>query len=512
MHLQNNNTSTLFRSGGLALLAAALTAVSCYSAKDSTDASSLDSAAPERTDLPPPDLPPPDQPRPDLTPDRAPDQMPPDIHAPDTRPPDVKAPDKGVDGLVPDAAPYTCGDGTCDHKKGETVVSCKSECGWKQVASIVHTTCALRNDGTIWCWGSDSYGALGDGGMVQTGSTSTSLVNVGSLSNQATALAGGSNAFCAIKSDKTVWCWGLNNSGQLGDGKTHGSCAGGDCSSQPVQVALASTVVPNAVTCGNGGSCVVSTNNEAYCWGGNKFGRFGIAPSSKATFTTPQKVGSGVSFVAFTGEVMFLINKDQSVWVSGENIYGGLGTGEARAVKQYTFKQLTSMNGKVAQMFGLNSTFCYLDKGGVVRCWGYNGYGQLGVGSWTGPKKLTGGDGYADTPQLVTGATAVSSLRVNGWGSSGCIDSKGDAWAWGHNTYGNLGIGKTGPTQCWNTAETCSLKPQKIAVPQGTQVVYLSARHAIDAKGNLWGWGYNDHGQVGDGTKVMRVTPVKVKY
>ena len=108
--------------------------------------------------------------------------------------------------------------------------------GVKAIAAGTFDTCAIKSDDTLWCWGSNEFGNLGDG--TTTGSLVPVEVPIGSVS----AVAMGFDHACAIKTDGTLWCWGRNDGGQLGDGTTNGSaCSFTVCRPSPVQVAALGT-------------------------------------------------------------------------------------------------------------------------------------------------------------------------------------------------------------------------------------------------------------------------------
>lgn len=133
-----------------------------------------------------------------------------------------------------------------------------------------------------------------------------------------------------------------------------------------------------------------------------------------------------------------------------------------------------------------------LTSDGKIKAWGYNAYGQLGNGTTTN----------STTPVQVIGITGVTTITAGGYHSL-ALTSDGKVWAWGHNTYGQLGNGTT----------THSSVPVQVTGITGTVIaVAAGAYHslALTSDGKVWSWGYNDHGQLGNGTTTSSTTPVEV--
>ena len=242
-------------------------------------------------------------------------------------------------------------------------------------------TCALLKAGNVKCWGFNNSGVLGNG----TTTTKTKPASVTGLSGVA-AISTGDQDTCALLKNGTVKCWGYNGDGELGTGITNGpqSCSAGDistaCSTTPVTVPGLSGVA--AVNVGNNDTCALLKNGTVECWGSNNNGELGNGTTQASL--TPVKV-KGLSTVT------------------------ALSSG------------------------GVNGNYtCALLQAGAVKCWGYNGEGELGNGTTAS----------ALTPVGVAGLGGATSITTGG--RHACAETKNAvAKCWGENIYGQLGNGTT---------------------------------------------------------------------
>ena len=182
-------------------------------------------------------------------------------------------------------------------------------------------TCAVKQDGSLWCWGDNSYGQLGDG------TTAPKNTPVQIISSGVNSVSLGDEHTCAVKTDSSLWCWGRNSSGQLGDG-TNGtddcdsSIQGNDCNKSPVPI----TTGVNSVSLGGYHTCAVKTDSSIWCWGYNYYGQLGDGTYSNSN-TPVQIMSSGVSAVSLGGYHTCAVKQDGSLWCWGRNEYGQLGDG-----------------------------------------------------------------------------------------------------------------------------------------------------------------------------------------
>ena len=179
------------------------------------------------------------------------------------------------------------------------------------IAGGANHTLALKSDGTVWAWGSNFHGQLGDGSNTDR----TTPVQVSGLSD-VTAIAGGGDHAIALKSDGTVWAWGFNFYGQLGDGSNTDRTT-------PVQVSGLSDVT--AIAGGYEHTIALESNGTVWTWGLNDHGQLGDGTTTIRTTPLPVSGLRGVTTIAGGYEHTIALKSDGTVWAWGYNLYGELG-------------------------------------------------------------------------------------------------------------------------------------------------------------------------------------------
>lgn len=350
----------------------------------------------------------------------------------------------------------------------------------KSIAAGQNHTCAVTTQGAAKCWGTSEYGQVGSG---STASRVYAPEQVFGLTSGVTNIAAGMSHTCAVTSQGSVWCWGNNLTGRLGDGTTIQR-------TRPVQVIGVQDAVSVAVSAYH--SCAVTQGGAAQCWGRGSNGQLGDG-STPAMSTTPvQVVGleSGVSAIAAGNAYTCAIAAGGAVKCWGVNSIGQLGDGST--TQSATPVQVVGLEAGATAIATNTLHACAIGAGGEAKCWGSNAYGRLGDGTVT--TQLT--------PVTVTNlGDTVIDVSV-GLSHSCAVTSGGAVKCWGQNQYGKLGNGTT--TDSRTPVQVLGLETAATSVAAGE-----SHTCATTESSKLLCWGDNFYGQLGDNTGNQSLTPVE---
>jgi alpha-tubulin suppressor-like RCC1 family protein len=494
---------------------------------------------------------------------------------------------------------------------------------WVDVATGGQHSCAIDSHGRLWCWGSNVLGQIGDGNGGPLATAKSSPVQVLSQSGALwKSVSAGSRHTCAIDSNEELWCWGDNESGQIGNGTTQLQLS-------PVRIAHALDKGWKSVSTISSHTCAIDIDLKLWCWGGNTYGQTGSSTTVGSNTTSPSpvihpggspwdRVETGYRHtcaIDLAGDVWCFgdsefgqaggieedepiqlvrvahpeqkvwidivvgafhscaIDDDDALWCWGDNRSGQIGDNETMVL---TPKQLgDSQHGWVRAAAGSNVT-CGIRSGGSIWCW--PGIGDVNKPSrvrlggkaalvstgmdhtcalkddgtlWCwGASRMPGEKKVLDpTPMQIPGSwkdvsvggghtcAVASDTALWCWGldafgqigdrkinnaaglslvsgkwesvSSGdshtcAVDTNSGLWCWGSNEFGQLGSGD----------QLSSDHPRNIDNPAGAGWVDVSAGYlhtcAVDDAGDIWCWGLNSDGQLGDGTFISRSAPVRV--
>jgi alpha-tubulin suppressor-like RCC1 family protein len=354
-----------------------------------------------------------------------------------------------------------------------------------QISAGGNHTCARKKDGTLWCWGSDQDGELGDGNVSVD---SPSPIEVSALGHDVADVVAGRNT-CARKTDGTLWCWGNNVLGQVGDGTRGGvTCGTQVCRSSPQQVVGSIGEAAANVGLSFSHTCAVGRDSSLWCWGDNSGEELGIGnvglgdcaapipgPSCEAS---PQQVtalgNNAVAVVAGTGQTCALL-LGGLVWC-----WGSTGNSSSLLLPP---TRVTSID-EVVQVASGGALNCALKQEGSVWCW------------------QTGGQ----VSRVDAIAKSAAEIAVSGDGIC-ARKSDGSVWCWGNNGKGQLGDGTTNSSNV--PVRVAALPAKAVQISAGDANVSHSC--ALLQDGSAWCWGSNEHGQLGDGTTNPTLTPVRVQ-
>lgn len=283
------------------------------------------------------------------------------------------------------------------------------------VAGGTHT-CGVTTNRTIKCWGDNSKGQLGD----QTTNDRLIPVDVVTL-NDVTAVAPGDFHTCALVTNGRVKCWGDNSGGQLGDGTQTDRLA-------PVDVSGLNNV--SALTAGKYHTCALTTSGGARCWGWNRNGQLGDGTTTeRLTPITVDGLTSGVSLLVAGNYHTCALMSNGGVKCWGWNSSGQVG--DNTTTDQTTPRNVTQLGNGVSSIALGNEHTCALMTNGSVNCWGNNGDGQLGTGTNTD----------ARTPVAVVGLSETGAALALGDYFTCVRTASGAVKCWGWNGDGQLGDG-----------------------------------------------------------------------
>jgi prepilin-type N-terminal cleavage/methylation domain-containing protein len=352
-------------------------------------------------------------------------------------------------------------------------------------------TCALDFEGAVWCWGKNSWNQLGIGA---TGDRHTpTKVADGAITGGNvgfSVISAGEYHACAIKAGE-AYCWGYNNTGQLGDGTKTTRNA-------PVKVvdgAMGNTGL-SAIDAGSAHTCAIKAG-EAYCWGGGTNGKLGDGTNTDRWTPVKVLVGAMPSTSSVdeigAGEDNTCVLRVGEAYCWGNALNGAVGNGFTTGVYSTPVKVSDALMGN-SGLSGLsvgNRSVCVL-KSGVAWCWGAGTASQItGSSHQDSPMEISGG---------AMGNSGITQISVGDFHS--CAVKGGEAYCWGRNSEGQLGDGTT-------TSRTSPVKVLAGAMGGTTEVSHVSAggitfgsesHSCVTRAAELYCFGYRGSGRIGDGS------------
>lgn len=338
-----------------------------------------------------------------------------------------------------------------------------------QISTGGYNTCALLDDATVECWGYNFAGSLGDN--LNEDSNVPYPIKPYNLSN-VVKISSGSTHQCALKGNGTVWCWGTNSFGELGDGSNY-------YAKKPQLVPGISGAIDIDVNYST--SCAILSDHSVKCWGLNVGKIFGDnSEKNLSPRTVPNLSNVKVLSLGRTFNCALLNNNDLQCW--GDNSIGQLGVGY---ISPENSTYIDAVVASDVKDFAIGSTnACYLDFESNYYCWGSNNYEQVGDDS--GRPVLS--------PKLILTGVKTIPENINYHQCVSMLDQTVKCWGWNpHDLLGiNSEVSSKGypvtATEVWEGAYT------------QIEVGYFHTCTLSERSGVVQCWGNNEHGQLGDGT------------
>lgn len=342
-------------------------------------------------------------------------------------------------------------------------------------------TCAVLSDGTLWCWGNNDSGQLGLGNTTNQ----SSPARVGSASNWRTVSAGSGKTTCAVNTSNELFCWGFNFSGQVGV-----SSATNPVTSPTKVTALGTSV--QSVSVGGTSVCAVTTTGGVMCWGSNSEGKVGKAIAVGSSTHTPVAVTnlSGVFTSVAVGDYgACALRNDKNAYCWGSDLWGQRGDDTAMTATDANPTLVAAGEAVSGLMAGPASNCLIIERNGAVRCWGQNESNYLSTtnGNLTTPVIASAApfSGNAGRGFSIGSNFACMLTNANGSVKCGGVDSITGVGATGRVTNAPSGSGHLAMTV--GNVHGCAIRSDR----------------------RLVCWGLNSYGQIGTGS-TGTATPATV--
>ncbi len=352
----------------------------------------------------------------------------------------------------------------------------------QKIAAGGQHSLAVCIDSTTQSWGYDFYGQLGDDAGLADKPTPVQVAGLTGI----IAISGGWGHSLALKSDGTVWAWGLDSYGALGNDAVF------EQQSKPVAVAGLTGII--AIASGEAHSLALDNTGKVWSWGDDKVGQLGDG-AALVKQSMPVRVVdlTGIIAIAAAESHSLALKKDGTVWSWGYDAGGQLGN-DAILANKPTPVRVAALTGITAISTGWWHSLA-LKNDGTVWAWGHDNYGQLGDNA-----DLEG----KPTPVRVAALKAITAVAAGG-GNGFALDTAGKVWSWGWDFFGQLGNNRS-----------LANKPMPVQVADLTGVTAIAggSYHSLAVKndGTLWTWGRDNFGQLGnDAILVNKPVPVQVR-
>lgn len=356
------------------------------------------------------------------------------------------------------------------------------------VAAFAPASAAGEGNPTVLSWGAGRTGQLGNGTMTDSLSpTSVTSLFRGDVDQISAGGTSSADSFVLARTDKTVKSWGHNSAGQLGNG-------GRD--NQPVPLTVPRLTDIKDIAAGGQHALALNTSGQVFSWGDNSYGQLGNNRTGDSR-SVPDRVQGmpKVKRISAGCDFSLALLENGKVYAWGRGIHGQLGNG-SRATSSVP-RQVLGLEDVVEIDAGCHHALA-LTADNTVKSWGYNLYGQLGNSS---TKSST-------VPVDVDWLEDVSSIEA-GAHHNYVMTSDSKVWGWGNNQYGQLlEADESFETNVSRTNRTAPVEIPRLA---GVQHLAAGARHGVAVTADdVFTWGHNGEGQLGNGTTVARYESVRI--
>lgn len=343
---------------------------------------------------------------------------------------------------------------------------------WKEISCGNNFTLGIKTDGTLWAWGRNNFGQLGNGNNTDQ----LTPIQIGNENNW-NIISAGSYHVLAIKNDGTLWAWGQNIYGQLGNNSTLNS-------NIPIQIGTDNNWFQ--ISSGGGHTLALKNNGTLWSWGLNSDGQLGHTSGIGAQI--PVQIGNSTDWYSISASRLtsFALKQDNTLWAWGNNDFGVLGDGTS--ISKSIPVQIGTNEWNKVSAGGFHTIA--IKTNGTLWAWGLNDYGQAGSVS---------GTNFTSPHQV--GSDSNWERVYAGEKHSYALKSDNSIRSWGYNFYGQLATGDV----------FLSYYPI-LSLATNCNKVSSGANHAslIKNDGSLWSWGNNSNGQLGDNTLVKKTSPINI--
>jgi alpha-tubulin suppressor-like RCC1 family protein len=355
---------------------------------------------------------------------------------------------------------------------------------FRQISAGQFHTCGVTSDNRAFCWGQNESGQLGNGSQ---DNDSVPVPVAGGL--QFIQVSAGVSFSCGVTATNRAYCWGINSFGQLGNGST---------SRSPTPVAVAGGLRFREVRAGSLHACGRTTIDEAYCWGNDTYGQLGDSSTLQRSLR-PVKVAGGHRFFSVTAGgfsdqgLSCGVTHTNRGYCWGYGAGGQIGDGKTLIRR---WPRLVTGDLHFTDLDAGTEHACAVGTDARAWCWGAgaNNFGQIGDGTFAGRPK----------PSPVVGGISFRRIEAGEFHSCG-VATSGAGYCWGQGYYGALGNGDP-----LGGADHAS----PVAVAGGLVFAAITAGKShscgVTTGGQGYCWGANNAGQLGTGSTVPALAPVPV--